>query len=430
MENFIFQNKTKIIFGKGTELKVGEEVAKELNKQCSENNKFGSSNKNNTDKTILLHYGTGSIKKTGLYDKVIRSLKDLGLKYVELGGVVPNPRLSLVKEGIKVCKKNNVSFIIAVGGGSVIDSAKAIAAGFYYEGDVWELFGNSRISTPVNKALPIGVILTIPAAGSESSSGSVITKEGFVDDNGNKIKARKLHISSPILRPKFAIMNPELTFTLPDYQTACGVADMLAHIFERYFTNTKHVDFTDKLCEATMKTIIKNTRLALKDPKNYDYRAEIMWSGTLAHNGLLGTGREEDWASHVIEHELSAMFDITHGAGLSIVFPAWMRYVYKHDIQRFVQFAVNVFDIKPIFENVNLEETALKGITALEEFFKDIGLPTKLSKINEKTGKNIKEDITDEMIEEMSALCTADGPVGNFVKLKKEDVVQIFNLAK
>ncbi|MBT4540968.1 iron-containing alcohol dehydrogenase [Candidatus Woesearchaeota archaeon] len=396
MDNFTFQNETKIIFGKDTELLIGEETAQYL-----ENEKLS--------KNILLHYGSGSIKKSGLYDKVVDSLKKANINFIELGGVVPNPRLSLVREGIKLCRDKKIDFILAVGGGSVIDSAKAISAGTYYEGNVWKLF---ETMGTIENAVPIGVILTIPAAGSESSWTSVVT---------NQENKRKLHFRSPWIRPKFAIMNPELNFTLPDYQTSCGASDMLAHVLERYFTNTKHVNFTDELCEATMRTIIRNTPLALKDQKDYNPRAELMWASTIAHNGLLNTGREGDWSSHMIEHELSAMYDIAHGAGLAIVFPAWMKYVYKQDIQRFVQFAVKVMDVKiSDLETTNNEETALKGIEALEQWFTTIKMPIKLSQANIDASK----------FQEMAELCTKKGPVGCFVKLEKEDVEKIYELAK
>lgn len=385
MRNFTYNNSTTIIFGKDTQKNVGHETKK-----------YGHN--------VLFHYGGGSIKKSGLYDEVMKALKSEGLNVYELGGVKPNPRLSLVKEGIKLCQENNIDFILAVGGGSVIDSAKAIAIGVKYQGDVWDFYtGKAKIKD----ALPIGVILTIPAAGSESSTGSVITNEdGWY----------KRSTGSLLLRPKFAIMNPELTFTLPDYQTACGAADMIAHVMERYFTNEKHVEFTDSLCEATMKTIIKQVQIILLDPTNYNARAELMWAGTIAHNGLLGTGRSEDWASHGIEHELSGIYDIAHGAGLAIVFPAWMQYVYKHDVNRFARFAHNVFNVDLDLEN--LELTALEGIKRLKAFFKAIGLSTSLKEVN----------IDDSRIEEMAAKAT-EGPLGNFVRLNKDDVKNILKLA-
>lgn len=382
MRNFEFLSPTKIIFGRGVEERVGEEVKQ-----------YG--------KRILFHYGKSSIFKTGLYDKIVASLKKSGIEYIELGGVQPNPRLGLVKEGIELCRRSGIDFILAVGGGSVIDSAKAIAVGVPYEGDVWDFYsGKAEPKT----ALPIGVVLTIPAAGSEASKSSVITNE----DGWYK---RSLNVD--IIRPKFAIMNPEVTFTLPPYQTACGVADIMAHVIERYFTNEKGVDFTDRLCEATLKTVIENVFIVLKDPTDYDARAQIMWASTVAHNDLLGTGRIGDWASHAIEHELSGIYDIPHGAGLAIVFPAWMRYVYRHNVERFAQFAVRVWNVDPNFES--LERTALEGIERLRRFFKDIGLPTTLAEAN----------IGEDRLEEMATKCTEKGEIGNFVKLNRDDVLNI-----
>jgi alcohol dehydrogenase len=387
MNNFTYENKTKIIFGKDSENKVGEEAIK-----------YGSK--------VLLHYGGGSIKKSGLYDKIVNFLKEQGITFVELGGVQPNPRLSLVREGIRLCREDSIGFILAVGGGSVIDSAKAIGAGVPYEGDVWDFYtGKAKIE----RTLPVGVVLTIPAAGSESSRGSVITNE----DGWYKRSA-----GAPVMRPVFAIMNPELTFSLPPYQTACGVTDMMAHIMERYFTNVKDVELTDRLCEATLKTIINNAAIAIGEPENYAARSEIMWAGTIAHNGLLDTGRIGDWGSHDIEHEISAIYDIAHGAGLSIVFPAWMKYVYKHDVSRFVQFAVRVWGVEPDFRDI--EKTALEGIERMKDFFRNIGLPVSLS----------DAEIPDERLEEMARKGTENGPLGNFVKLEKDDVLNILKLAR
>ncbi len=387
MENFNFQNTTKIIFGSNAEKKAGMETKK-----------FSSN--------VLLHYGCGSIKKSGLYQEVIDSLKKENIRITELSGVKPNPVLSLVNEGIKICKENKIDFILAVGGGSVIDSAKAIAIGVKYKGDVWDFYGTDK---EVKEALPVGVILTIPAAGSETSTGSVITKEEG---------AYKRYSNSPKLRPVFAILNPALTFTLPPFQTACGAADIIAHITERYFTNTKNVELTDRLSEATLKTIIRNIPIALKEPEDYNSRAEIMWAGTIAHNDILGSGRLCDWGSHDIEHELSGIYDIAHGEGLSIVLPAWMKYVYKINIPRFVQFAVRVFNVEQDFGC--MECTAMEGILSLENYFKKMGLPTTLKEVN----------IGDDKFEEMAQKCTEKGPVGNFKKLFKEDVLNILNLAK
>jgi len=290
VNNFIFLNPTRIIFGKGTENLVGAETKKHADK-------------------VLLHYGGGSIKKIGLYDTVVKSLKEAGVEFTELAGVQPNPRLSLVRQGIEICRKEGIRFILAVGGGSAIDSAKAIAVGVPYDGDVWDFYiGKAK----VKEALPVGVVLTIPAAGSEASPSSVITNEDGWYKRG---------LTTDRIFPRFSILNPELTYTLPNYQTACGAADIMAHIMERYFTNTKDVELTDRLCESTMKTLINNVPKALANPTDYAARAEIMWTATVAHNNLLGTGRDEDWASHDIEHEISGIYDIAHGAGLAIVFP-------------------------------------------------------------------------------------------------------------
>ena len=387
MENFTFENATKIIFGKDAENQVGIETSR-----------YGSK--------VLLHYGGGSIKKYGLYDRVLRSLKDAGLEIIELGGVQPNPRLNLVKRGIDICRKDKVDFILAVGGGSTIDSAKAIAAGVTYPGDVWDFY--TRKAVP-EKIIPLGVVLTIPAAGSETSGASVITKE-----EGSYKRA----FESEMLRPKFAILNPEISYTLPPYQTACGVSDIMAHIMERYFTTVKNVDLTDRLCEAALKTVIGNTPEMFKEPENYNARAEIMWASTIAHNDLLGTGRIGDWASHGIEHELSGIYDIAHGAGLSIIFPAWMKYVYKQDVERFAQFAVRVWNVEADFNDI--EKVALAGIKRLEDFYKRIGLPITLKEAN----------IPYDRLEEMAEKCTEGGPRGNFVRLDKNDVLEILMLAR
>ncbi|NLK21615.1 MAG: iron-containing alcohol dehydrogenase [Epulopiscium sp.] len=389
MDNFIFQNPTKIIFGKGTENEVGKEVSK-------------------YSKKILLHYGGGSIKKTGLYERVTTSLKGVGVEYLELSGVKPNPRLNLVREGIRICRENNVDFILAVGGGSVIDSSKAIAMGTVYEGDVWDFYTGKALP---KAALPLGTVLTIPAAGSESSSSSVITnEEGWY----------KRGVGSDLIYPRFSILNPELTYTLPKYQVACGAADILAHLMERYFTNTKSVELIDRLIESTMKTIINNVPLVIKDSDNYDAWAQVMWAGTIAHNNILSTGRVGDWGSHDIEHELSGIYDVAHGAGLAVVFPAWMKYVYKYDLDRFIQFAVRVWNTEQDY--FNPEETALKGIKKLEEFFKSIGLPITLE------GLGIKDDRLEEMADK--ATDSDQSTLGNFVKLTKKDVYNILKLAR
>lgn len=388
MKNFTFQNPAKIIFGKGAENKVGAETAR-------------------YSKKILLHYGGESAKKTGLYDRVVNSLKAAGVEFVELGGVLPNPRLSLVYEGIRLCREHGLNFILAVGGGSVIDSAKAIAAGVPYTGDVWDFYTGKAIP---QEALPIATILTIPAAGSEMSTGTVITREeGWL----------KRAFNSQHVIPAFSILNPELAFTLPKFQVACGAADIIAHLMERYFTNIEHVELTDRLIEATVKTVVHNVPLVLAQPDNYDAWAEVMWAGTVAHNNLLDTGRIGDWASHDIEHELSGIYDIAHGAGLAVVFPAWMKYTYQHDVTRFAQFAARIWNVDHNFWSP--ESTALEGIARHEAFLRSIGLATRLSEMN----------IGADRLEEMADKCTASDThtVGQFVKLGKQDVYNILKLA-
>lgn len=390
MDNFKFYNPTKIIFGKGTENLVGKET-----KNCSDK--------------VLLHYGGGSIVQTGLYDRVKRLLDEAGVDFIELPGAMPNPRLGLVYQGIDRCRQHEIDFVLAVGGGSVIDSAKAIAVGACYDGDVWDFFDKKVFP---QKALALGVVLTLPAAGSESSSGMVITnEEGWY----------KRACDTNLVRPRFAIMNPELTYTLSGYQTVCGLSDMMAHVMERYFTNTTNVDFTDRLCEATLQTIIRNAPLVLENPEDYDARAEIMWAGAVAHNDLLGTGRKGDWASHMIEHELSGIYDVPHGAGLAVIFPAWMKYIYKHDINRFAQFAVRVWGVEYSFDHP--ERTALEGINRLKNFFESIGLPTSLG------GLDIPEDRLDEMAAKCKMFDLKSGTVGNYVKLNQQDVLNILKLA-
>lgn len=387
MLNFNFNNKTEIIFGKEEEKKVGTETAK-----------YG--------KKVLLHYGGGSIKRTGLYDRIVASLKEASIEFVELGGVQPNPRLSLARKGVEICKEEGVDFILAVGGGSVIDSAKAIAAGAMYDGDLWDFY---TYKAGVKKSIPIGVVLTIPAAGSETSAGTVITNEdGWY----------KRAMGGPSLRPKFALMNPELTYTLPAYQTACGAVDIMAHVMERYFTNEKNVDFTDRLCEATLKTMIHNVPKALESPEDYAARAEIMWAGTIAHNDLLGTGRQSDWASHNIEHELSGIYDIAHGAGLAIVFPAWMKYCLRTNPDKLIQFANRVWDVE--YNPEDLEGMAKEGIRRFEDFLKRIQMPTRLS----------DAEIGQERIDEMADKAVEHGSFGSYVSLNKNAVVEILELAK
>ena len=346
-------------------------------------------------------------KRTGLYDRVVKSLKDAGLSIIELPGVKPNPRLSLVREGIEICRKQNIDFVLAVGGGSSIDSAKAIAMGTLYDGDVWDIFIGKHTPT---KALPVGTVLTIPAAGSEASTASVITNEdGWY----------KIGFNSEIIYPRFSILNPELAFTVPKYQAACGAADIMAHLMERYFTKTKNVELTDRMIEAVMKTIINNIPKVLKEPRNYDAWAEIMWGGTIAHNNLLNTGRTGDWGSHAIEHEISAIYDVPHGAGLAVVFPAWMKYVYKTDLERFCQFAARVWNVDQSF--FSPEDTVIEGISRFESFLSSIGLPVTLKQLG----------VTSDRLEEMADKATGGDryTIGEFVRLKKSDVLNILNLA-
>ena len=390
MLNFSYYNPTKIIFGKDSISEVGSELKKHSSK-------------------VLFHYGSGSIKKNGVYKKVTASLKEAGIEYIELSGVVPNPRLSLVREGIALCKKEKIDFILAVGGGSVIDSAKAIAFGtLLTDKDVWDDFYMEQ-GSEVTKALGVGVVLTIPAAGSESSTGSVITNET------NNLKRA---VNSEALIPLFAIMDPETNYSLPDYQSACGASDILAHLQERYFTSATHNDLSDRLLENAMRNIISYAPLALKHPTDYRYRSELMWTGTIAHNNLLDRGRVGDWASHDIEHELSGIYDIAHGAGLSIIFPAWMRYVYHENIDRFVQYAIRVWDVSITFDDKDaIVETA---IDRLEAFYRSLGLPVHLGDAG----------IGPDKIKLMSdnALIGRKG-VGNFLTLTSADIEKIFRLA-
>ena len=318
MENFVYQSPTKIIFGKDTEAEVGKEVKRFANK------------------VLLVYYGDQIIKKIGLYDKVVKSLKAEKIEIFELGKVKPNPVLSTVHEGIKICKDNNIEFMLAIGGGSVIDTAKSISIGVKYKGDVWDFYGDYyQNGKKAEVFLPVGVVLTIPAAGSETSNANVITKE-----EGQL----KRYYSDDRLRPVFAILNPEITYTLPTNQTFNGISDIMSHNLERYFTVQKGIDATDRFIESALKSLMKNAYIILEKPKDYDARAELMWLGLLGMNGILAQGRIEDWASHMIEHEISGIYDtVAHGAGLSIVTPAWMKYVYKQDINKFAQFAIRVF---------------------------------------------------------------------------------------
>lgn len=390
MNNFTYKSPTQVVFGKDTVKEVGQYM-KALGKR------------------VLLHYGGGSIKRNGIYDTVIQSLKAQDLEIVEFGGVVPNPRYSMVLEGIDICRKEQVDCILAVGGGSVIDSAKAIAAGYYIENeDYWNDY--FMVHKRPTQALPIGVVLTIPAAGSETNRGTVIT---------NDQTAFKRSIGADCMIPKFAIIDPQTHYSLPAYQTACGCTDIIAHLLERYFTQTTNVDFSDRLLEASLKTMIHYAPLALQHPDDYDIRSEIAWCGTIAHNGLLGKGRQEDWGTHDLQHELGAIYDITHGEGLAIMFPAWMKYVYHENPTRFVQFAHRVWDVDYAYDKE--EETILAGIEKMERFFHDLGLATRLHEIQ------IDERDFETMAEK---LVLGRDHAGNFMHLKKEDAIRIYQLAK
>ena len=387
MENFNFYSPTYFAFGKGKEQEVGKLVKR-----------FGGSK-------VLIHYGGGSVKRNGVFDSVVKSLEDAQIPYIELGGVKPNPRSGLVYEGIELCRKENIDFILAVGGGSTIDSAKAIALGVPYDGDFWDFYGTGKV---VKNALPIGTVLTIAAAGSEGSGASVITNEESI---------LKWSTGSDILRPKFSVLNPEFTCTLPAYQTACGITDIMIHVCERYFTKTKDVEITDRLCEAVLKTMIEEAPKVMNDLTNYEARANIMWAGMVAHNNIVGVGRQQDWGTHDIEHELSAKYDCAHGAGLAVISPAWMKFVYKQDINRFAQFAVRVWGCDMNFANPEI--TAKEGINRFENFLKSIGMPITFSELGAK-----EEDIK-EMVEK---LCKRES-VGNFVKIGAKEAEAIFRLA-
>jgi len=387
MNNFNFYSPTYFLFGKERENEAGKYVKR-----------FGGSK-------VLIHFGGGSVVKSGLLDRVKASLTTQNIPFVELGGVQPNPRSGLVYEGIEICKREKIDFVLAVGGGSAIDSAKAIAIGALCEGDFWDYY----VGKNIEKVLPVATILTISAAGSEGSNSSVITHDkGMLKRGAN----------SDLLRPVFSILNPELTCTLPAYQTACGATDMMAHVMERYFTNTLNVEITDRLCEGILLSIIKETPKVLANPTDYDARANIMWAGMVAHNDVCGVGRDQDWSSHIMEHELSGLYDVAHGAGLAVMFPAWMKYVMHHDVMRFAQFAVRVWGCEMDFQNP--ENTAKQGIEKMEKFFTSIGMPIRLSELGAKA-----EDIP--TLVKTAAL--GKNTIGGFVKLTEEDVRKIYELA-
>lgn len=392
MKDFIYYAPTEVVFGKRSEEKVAALVKK-----------YGGSK-------VLVHYGGGSAKRSGLLDKICTLLKEAGIDFLTLGGVVPNPRLSLVQEGIELCRKEGVDFILSIGGGSVIDSAKAIAYGVPYSGDVWDFYSGKADATA---CMPMGCVLTIPAAGSEMSDSSVITKEegGLKRGYGNEL-----------CRQKFAIMNPERTYTLPPYQTAAGVTDIMMHTMERYFSQDDDMTLTDSISEAVLRTMKDSIFTVLENPCDYRARAQIMWGGSLAHNDLTGCGTTGDWATHQLQHELSGLFDVTHGAGLAAIWPSWARYVYKENVDRFVRFAVNVLGVENDYTDP--EGTALKGIAAMEKFYHAIGMPVNIPEL-------IGRDITDDEIREMVRKCSKDytHTTGQFKVLQPEDMEAVYRMA-
>ncbi|MCR4625016.1 MAG: iron-containing alcohol dehydrogenase [Lachnospiraceae bacterium] len=388
MFNFKYFTPTKVVFGKDTELQVADLIKE-----------FGG-------KKVLIHYGGGSVIRTGLLKKVTDILDGAGITYITLGGAVPNPHLSLVYEGIELCKKEGVDFLLAVGGGSAIDSAKAIGYGVANEGDVWDFYDYKRKAAG---CLPLGVILTLAATGSEMSDSSVITKEEGLVKRG---------YSSDYCRPKFAIMNPELTKTLPDYQTACGCTDIMMHTMERYFTNGGNMEITDALAEGLLRTVKENALILAKDPLNYDARAEVMWAGSLAHNGLTGCGNDGgDWMTHKLEHELGGLYDVAHGAGLAAIWGSWARYVYKECLPRFKRFAINVMGVADTGSD---EETALKGIEAVEDFYRAIKMPTNL--------RELGVNATEEDLVTMAHKCAVGvgGEMGSAKLLNEADMLAIY----
>ncbi len=388
MLNFVYDNKTTIVFGKGTQHEVGERIKA-----------YG--------KKVLLHYGGGSVKKSGLYDAVTQSLDKAGVEYIELGGVQPNPTLPPVYEGIRLCREHGLGMVLAVGGGSVIDSAKAIAMGVPFDGDVWDIYLGKDCGniTP----LPVATILTIPAAGSESSPNTVIT---------NEETQRKLGYGNQLLRPVFSIINPELFFTLPHHQMANGVSDMMSHIFERYFTRTTHTELSDALCEATLRTIMQNARILNNNLQDYDAWAEIAFCGNIAHNNLLGVGREQDWACHGMEHELSALYHVAHGAGLAVVTPAWMKHISPKHLEMFKQFAVNVIGVNFLRDD---DQIIAEGIARLVAFYKELGLPTTMQELG------IPADHFPLMADKAVRV---RGSLGGIEKLSAADVETIYTLAQ
>ncbi len=389
MDNFHFYSPTYFQFGKGGENEAGKLV------------------KRFDGHKVLVHFGGGSVVRSGLLDRVKKSLESEGLEYVELGGVQPNPRSGLVYQGIELARKEGVDFVLAVGGGSTIDSSKAIAAGTIYDGDFWDFYSGKYIE----EALPVGTILTIAAAGSEGSPDSVITKEEGMFKRG---------ATGDAIRPKFSILNPELTQTLPPYQTASGITDIMAHLHERYLTNTKNVEVTDRLIEGLLLAMINEAPKVIKNPNDYDARANIMWAGMMAHNNAVGVGRTQDWTSHDIEHELSAQYDCAHGAGLAVTMPAVFTYVMNHDVNRFAQLAVRVWGVQMDFDHPEI--TAQKGIQCFRTFLKSIGMPGNFEELGAK-----KEDIP-KMVKSLVYGNGRQGSISGFTTLNEEDCTKIYEL--
>ena len=389
MNNFVFYSPTEFVFGKDTEGQVG-----------TLSQKYGA-------RKVMIVYGGGSAQRSGLLDRVKASLDKAGLSWCELGGVQPNPTDGKVYQGIELAKKENIDLLLAVGGGSVIDTAKAIAAGVPYSGDFWDFFeGKAKVEA----ALKVAVVLTIPAAGSEGSGNAVITKEATLQKLGIKVPG--------LLRPVFSIMNPELTYTLPPFQTACGAADMMAHIMERYFSNTPDVELTDRISEGVLKAIIEEAPKAMKNPQDYGARANLMWAGMVAHNDTCGVGREEDWSSHALEHEVSAVYGVALGAGLSVIFPAWLTWMTTHNLPKLVQFAVRVWDVPA---EGNPEAVALEGIRRLRRFFSSLGLPITFRELD------IPEPDIDLLVNNLHR--NKGELLGNYVKLTRQDTAEIYRLA-
>lgn len=389
MNNFVFYSPTEFVFGKATEMQVGALARK-----------HGA-------RKVMIVYGGGSVVRSGLLDRVKQSLQEAGIEYCLIGGVQPNPVDTKVYEGIEFCRREQADMLLPVGGGSVIDTAKAIAAGVLYEGDFWDFYiGKAKVT----KALKVAVVLTIPAAGSEGSGNTVITKlDGL----------QKLSLRVPeVLRPVFSIMNPELTYTLPPFQTACGVADMMAHIMERYFTNTQEVEVGDRLCEGTLMAIINEAPKVMRNPEDYGARANLMWAGMIAHNGTCGVGCEEDWASHFLEHEISAIYGVTHGAGLSVIFPAWMTWMVEHNVGKIAQYAVRVWGVP---ESEDKKAVALEGIGKLKNFFTSLGLPVTFKELG------VENPDIDRLADSLHR--NKGELVGNYVKLTKLDSKEIYRLA-